>query len=61
MMFLPSSIWGVTSSEMPEKNCVSVSVGSVVPLFKFVAVVVVVPLVTPVTKKSSAPTLRTAF
>ena len=41
MTDVASSIWGVTSSEMPEKNDVSVKVGRVVlPAVPFVAAVV---------------------
>ena len=61
-MLTPSSICGVTSSEMPEKNGVSVSEGSVVPPVEPSSdYEATVPPVMPVTKKSSDPTFRIAF
>ena len=56
MISLFSSMRGVTSSAMPEKNGCKVTVGVVV-----VAVPVVVVLETLVTKNSSVPTFSTAF
>src|SRR5258708_10758623 len=57
MIWLFSSICGVTSSATPEKNGATVMVGDCV----LVVPVVVVFVVTLVTKKSSVPTFSTAF
>ena len=57
MMLLSSSICGVTSSRMPEKNGATVTVG----VCCVVVPVVVVTVETLVTKNSSVPTLSTAF
>ena len=61
VMVFASSICGVTSSAMPEKNGVSVSVGNVVVPLLLLVPAVIVPPATFVTKYSSTPTLRTAF
>src|SRR5919197_6714373 len=57
MMLLPSSICGVTSSTIPEKQGRTVIVGAV----DEAPAVVVVLVVMLVTKNSSVPTLSTAF
>ena len=57
MMLPASSIWGVTSSTMPEKNGCTVMVGEVCEAPALVTVFVVML----VTKNSSVPTLSTAF
>ena len=57
MMLLPWSICGVTSRTMPEKNGCTVTDGEVWEP----ALVVVVVVLTLVTKNSSVPTLSTAF
>ena len=56
-----SSICGVTSSAMPLKKGVSVTVGVLVVLPAVLPTLLVDPPVTPVTKYSSTPTLSTAF
>ena len=62
VMVSASSICGVTSSAMPEKNGVSVSEGSVVVLLLTLLLLALMePPDTLVTKYSSVPTFSTAF
>src|SRR5262249_60330408 len=61
MIWLFSSIFGVTSSTMPEKKGCTVTVGTGVPVVVPAAVAMVVADWILVTKNSSVPTLSTAF